>query len=139
MESYSGSAIVVQWITSSGTATLSGKQTNFAYTPTINLIDQTAGADPAKTYLASVKDGSANIDALFVPGTSSGGTVTFSTCTEGIGGTLQWQPEGTASTKPKYSMPAISQGCSFQYPYSDTVKVTTAFQQNGLRVEGTNT
>ena len=136
--SYTGSALVVQWLYASGTNTISGNQRTFTYTPSIDLVDQTSGADTNKHYLTAVKDGQATLEALVQAGTNSGGTAAFSTLTEGNSGTLIWSPEGTAATKPKYTMPAISNGAGFTYPYADVVVASVSFQQNGTRTEGTN-
>jgi hypothetical protein len=136
--SYSGSALVVTWFQGSGTNVISGDQTAFDYTPSIDLIDQTSGADANKQYLSSVKDGQASMSSYFQTGTNARGTVTWSTLTEGNVGTLQWQPEGTAAGKPKYSMPAISKGVGISYPYADKVVASASWQQNGTRTEGTN-
>ena len=136
--SYSGSALVVTWTQASGTNIISGDQTSFDYTPSIDLIDQTSGADTNKKYLSSVKDGSVSMTSYFQSGTNLRGTASWTTLTEGLVGTLMWQPEGTATTKPKYTMPAISKGVGFSHPYADKVTASLSFQQNGTRVEGTN-
>ena len=138
MAAFSGSALVVKWIYS-GTTVLTGDQRTFSYTPSIDLIDQTAGGDPNKTYLTAVKDGRAQMSALFQDTTTSGGTATFTKCGEGYSGTIEWYPEGTALGKSKYTMPAICMGAAFTYPYADVTEVAVEFQQNGARTEGTAT
>jgi hypothetical protein len=138
MTRYLGKNLDVKWIDGSGTITISGNQTAFDYTPSIALVDQTAGADTNKTYLTSVKDGKASLSALFHGGTVTGGTVTTSRLAEGTEGTLIWSPEGTASGKPKYTIPAISTGAAFSYPFDNKVEFKAEFQQNGARVEGSN-
>ncbi|MFA5153246.1 MAG: hypothetical protein WC554_11845 [Clostridia bacterium] len=136
--SYSGSALVVTWFQGSGTNIISGDQTTFDYTPSIDLIDQTSGADSNKKYINGVKDGQVSMSSYFQSGTNLRGTATWATLTEGLAGTLMWQPEGTATTKPKYTIPAISKGVGFSHPYADKVTASISFQQNGTRVEGTN-
>jgi len=136
--SYSGSALSVTWLYASGTNIISGNQTNFSYTPTIDLIDQTSGADSNKRYLNGPKDGQATLESLFQSGTNAGGTAMAAVLTEGNYGTLIWSPEGTAATKPKYTMPCRSQGVGFSYPYAGVVTMSVSFQQDGTRVEGTN-
>ena len=136
--SYSGSALIVTWFQGSGTNVISGDQTTFSYTPVVDLIDQTSGADANKKYIVGVKDGNASLSSYFQSGTNARGTATWTTLTEGLFGTLQWQPEGTAVGKAKYSMPAVSQGVSIAYPFADKVTADASFQQNGTRTEGTN-
>ena len=138
MSTFAGSSLVVSWMQPAATTILTGDHKSLTYTPSINFIDATAGADTHKTYIAGVKDGSATYSANMQGGTASGGTITFSTVAEGNLGTLKIQPEGTASTKPYINIPAISQGAAFNYPYQDVVEVTVNFQQNGARVEGSN-
>ncbi len=138
MTAYTGSALDVKWVDTTGTVTISGDQTLFEYAPSIDLVDQTAGADTNKTYLTTLKDGKASMTALLQAGTASGGTLTFSRLSEGTPGTIIWSPEGTAASKPKYTMPAISMGANFSYPFDNRTEVKVDFQQNGARIEGTN-
>jgi hypothetical protein len=138
MADFSGSALDVKWQYGTGTYTLTGDQRTFSYTPSIDLIETTAGADANKNYISGPKDGQAQFEALMQTGTALTGTAMYSTLNEGNAGTLVWSPEGTATTKPKYTMPAISLGVSYGYPYSDAVTTSVSFQQNGARTEGTN-
>ena len=135
MSTYAGSSLVVTWKQASATTVLTGDHKSLSYTPSINFIDSTAGADANKSYIAGVKDGSLTFNANFQSGTNSGGTVTYAVLAEGAAGTLQWQPEGTAGTKPTYEIPSLSQGAQFSYPYDNVVEVTVNFQQNGARAE----
>lgn len=137
MATYAGSSLVVEWIQAAATTTLTGDHKSFSYTPTINLIKATAGADANESYIPNVKDGTGTFNANVQSGSGAGGTAAFATLAEGNIGTLKWYPEGSASTKPYYQIPAISQGAQFSYPYQDVVEATCPFQQNGARVEGT--
>lgn len=135
---YAGSSLVLTWIQAAATTVLTGDHKSCTYTPTINLIDKTAGAATHKSYIPNVKDGSVTFNANMQAGTNSGGTATFSTLSRGNIGTLQIQPEGTAAGKPKITIPAISQGAAQSWPYNDTVEVTVNWQQNGAETEGTS-
>ena len=138
MAGYAGSSLVVTWIQAAATTTLTGDHKSCSYTPSIGFFDETAGADTNKKYLAGVKDGSVTFNANFQSGTGSGGTAAFSTLTEGNLGTVQIQPEGTASTKPDIKVPSLSQGVSYSYPYDGIVEVTVNWQQTGTRAESAN-
>lgn len=138
MTAYVGNNLDVKWIDASGTVTLNGDQTLFDYAPSIDLVDQTAGADTNKTYLTTLKDGKASLTAYLQAGTASGGTLTFSRVYEGAVGTIVYSPEGTAATKPKYTLPVIAMGAAFSYPFAGNVEAKVDFQQNGARTEGTN-
>ena len=139
MSSYAGSSLVVIWTTSAATTTLTGNHRNFTYTPSMEFIEETAGADTTKKYLASVTDGAASFEAIFEAGTATGGTLTYSTCIIAQVGTLKWMPEGTAGTLPYYSFPGICQGAALAYPYRDVVSVTVNWQQNGTLTAAANT
>jgi len=117
---------------------LHGDFTVFDYSPSIDLVDQSAGVDTNKTYLTTLKDGKASLTTNFQSGTAVGGTASFSRVYEGASGTVVWSPEGTAAAKPKYTIPAIAMGAVFSYPYAGLVEAKCDFQQNGARVEGTN-
>lgn len=138
MATYSGSALVVNWIQAAATTTLTGDHRSLSYTPSVNLYDATAGADANKNYIVGTKDGNATFNAVMQAGTGSGGTATYSTLTEGNIGTLEWMPNGTASPTPNIKIPAISQGVGFSFPYDNVVEITATFQQNGARVESAN-
>jgi hypothetical protein len=138
MASDIGSACDIRWLYSTGTQVLGGDFRSFSYTPSVNLIDETAGSDPNKLYLKGQVDGQAQLTALFQTGTNTGGTTQFSTLAEGNFGTLIYSKEGTATTKPKVTIPAYSQGVSISFPYDNCVEVSVSWQQSGARVEGTN-
>ena len=138
MAGYTGVSMDIKWLYAAGTTSLSGDYRSLDYTPSIDMVDQSAGADTNKTYITALKDGRVSLTAVFQSGNVAGGTAMAAVLAEGNSGTLIWSPEGTAATKPKYTIPAISMGASFAYPYNDLVVLTCDFQQNGARTEGTN-
>jgi len=138
MPSQVGSAWVGLWIQAAATTVLSGDYRTFDYAPKVDLLDESAGADTTHLYIATLKDGSASFGALLQTGAGAGGTAMQAALVEGAVGTLKWSPEGTATTKPLYTMPAISQGASMKYQYAGLTEISVSWQQNGVRVEGTN-
>jgi hypothetical protein len=138
MPAYSGVNLNAQWIQAAATTVLSGDYRTLNYAPSIDLLDESAGADATKLYIAAQKDGQASFASLLQTGSGAGGTAMAAALVEGAVGTLIWSPEGTAAAKPKYTLPAISQGASFNYQYAGLSEFSVNFQQNGLRVEGTN-
>lgn len=138
MTAYTGKDLDLKWIDGSGTATVSGDQTAFEYNPSIELVDQTAGADTNKSYVTGVKDGKASLTAYMQAGTGAGGTIIFNRLIEGSSGTLIWSPEGTATGKPKYTAPMIVNSYSSSVPFGGNVEIKVDFQQNGARVDGAN-
>ena len=132
MPSYSGSALYAEWVYSGGTVILSGDFRKIDYTPSIDLLDETAGADPAKKRIVGVKDGQANMSMV----RQAGGTALENALVEGTEGTLIWGPEGTTTGKGKKTLPAISGGVKSTQPYNNVVEISIAFTQNGSRTDG---
>ena len=138
MSCFVGSSLVVRWIQTAATTTLSGDQRSMTYTPSVSLIDCTAGADTAKQYLVSLADATWTFNAVMQGGTASGGSITWATLKEGNQGTIEIMPEGTATGATKISVPSISMGVAYSWPYDNVCEVTVNGQQSGFRTEGTN-
>jgi hypothetical protein len=138
MSTFAGSSIVIGWQQSAATTTITGDHKSFTFTPSINLINSTAGADANATYIAGVKDGTWTFNSNLQTGTASGGTSTFSTLAEGNLGTLWVYPEGSTAGKTCWRYPSIAQGAAFSFPYDNVVEATVNGQLNGARVEGTS-
>jgi hypothetical protein len=134
MPEYSGSAIVMNWIYSGGTVTLTGDQRSVNISPSIDFIDTTAGADPRRKRLASIADVTVSWSALM----QTGGTAIEDALAEGAAGTLIVQPEGTAAGKRKYTIGAFSQGAKLNFPYSDAVEITCDWMGDGNYTRATN-
>jgi hypothetical protein len=132
MPEFIPSSMVLQWAHSAGTISLHGDYRTFTYTPSADLVETTAGTDTNKGYLASQKDGKASIAWL-----DQAGTLSNIGMNEGAIGTLIWGPEGSGTSKPKYSMPAISGGLARSYGYNALSEYSCDFQQNGARTDGT--
>ena len=138
MSSIIGSAAVIRWIQAAGTTILSGDYRTFTYTPSIELLDETAGADTNRQRVSYMKDGQAAMTALMQSGSGAGGTAMAAALVEGAVGTLEWNLEGTAAGKVKNYIPAISMGCPVTMPYNNFIELSPTWQQNGTRSEGTN-
>ena len=136
MAGYVGNIAICTWTTSTGTGTLSADFRTFNYSPSVDLVEETAGADANKLYLAAQKDG--KFSWAGVQQAVTAGTALLALMNEGQIGTLFYSPEGTAATKPKYTIPAISMGWKQNEPYNNVVEITCEWQQNGARTEGTN-
>ena len=134
MAEFSGSALVVKWVTTAGTVDLSGDYRTLNLDPSINMIEATAGSDTDKVYLPSVKDKKVSYTGVF----QSAGTATEDALVEGTYGTLTIQPEGTATGKRKYTIPAYAQGGKFNWKYNDIVEINCDFQGSGAMTRGTN-
>lgn len=131
MTDYTGKDLVVQWIYSGGTIALTSDYRTAAYTPSVDLVEASAGNDTHKTYLVALKDGKFSLTYL----DQTGGTAIMTACAEGTSGTLKIYPEGTAGGKPSQTIPAIAMGAQRNYPYNDVVEISVEWQQNGARVD----
>jgi hypothetical protein len=95
---------------------------------TIDMVDSTAGAAAAKTYIKTVKDGKATLKLVWQ---GADGTATTSKFRNGQEGTLLWGPEGTASNKPKGGVYAFVTGTKRTIPYADLVTMEINLQFSG--------
>lgn len=129
-----GKDLNVQWLSGGGTTVLTGDFRTFSYTPSIDMIEDTAGADTHKHYIPGLKSGQVSMTYIH----QSGGSVTLTALVPGTEGTLIWSEEGTASGKPKHTAVAISQGAATSHPYTDLVEVSISFQLNGAVTDGSN-
>ena len=135
---FSGSALYAEWVYSGGTVVLSGQQRSLSLSPSVDLLDGTAGSDADKEYLAGVKDATVSYSGVM---SGMADSPTFmaveAALAEGVSGTLYFGPQGTTSTYRKYTVPAISLGPSITIPYDDVVEISNEFQKNGALTRGT--
>lgn len=128
MAEYTGSGLKMEWIYSGSTVNLDGDYRTFTLTPVVDMIDTTAGADASRTYITSYKTISCSVSLV----AQTGGTVLEDALQAGNFGTLIVRPEGTASGKRKYTIPAYSMGAVFNFPYDNLVEITCDFQPSGV-------
>lgn len=133
MPAYSGSAVVVDWVTSSGTTGLHADYKTISYTPSVDLIEVTAGSDADKSYVVGPKSGQASFTGIM----QASGTAITAKLIEGQVGTLNIYPEGSASGKQKLSFPAISMGAKYSVAYAGVNELSADWTQNGARTDGT--
>ena len=122
MTTYTGKAL---YFTFAGTV-LNADFRSFEPNFSMGLEDASAGADVGVTRLTTLKDGSASLTMRGI----AGGTAMMAVLTEGQGGTLTWQPEGTAAGKPKGSVVAIVESLSESLGYNSVTEWSVTFQQN---------
>lgn len=133
MAEFTGSALDVKWVLAASTTDLSGDFRTVSWNPSIGMVEATAGSDPFKSYLTTQKDTSVSYSGVF----QTAGTGTELALITGQYGTLIIGPEGTGATKRKYTLPAFSQGCKFNFAYADVVELACDFQGNGTATYGT--
>lgn len=133
MAQFTGSALVVKF---KGT-TVSSRFRVFTTKEEIDLEDQSAGNDVAKSYLTALEDGDAKLEVLNErDGTAA--TAVWNLLDKGAEGTLDWQPEGTATNDPRHWVNAIVKTREREFPYEKVVKATFTFQFSGVVTDTVN-
>ena len=133
-----GSALYASWAAVNsagsvlGSVQLNTDFRNFVYTPSMDLVDATAGADAAKRNIASFKGGQITCSQIMQ---SDLGTATMTYLAEGQRGTMTWGEAGTVATKPKHVAGFLCLGSTFSTPYNDIVIIDTTWSQDTARVD----
>jgi hypothetical protein len=131
---YAGSAMYLQWVSSAGTVTLQDDFREFNWSPTLNFIDATAGADTYERLLPSYGVGG---DITLTMVSQYDGTALLTALARQIQGTLIYGPSGTANGYVAYSIPAYSQGPQFSQPFDDVVELSVNFRQYAAETRST--
>jgi hypothetical protein len=134
MTAVSGSAAFALWVTSDGTTTLTGDYRTLSYTPTIELYDQTAGADGALSYITGREGGDFSIGMVLQ---ATDGSAIQAQFEKGKVGTMTWGEQGSVTTKIKRVAPMICTGAKITVPYNEVIDFTADFKQNGTATLGT--
>jgi len=135
MAEITGKDLVINWFPSSGgTIALSGDFRTVSYTPSGKLANATAGSDAFESYIGTVKDTKVSYKGVM----QSAGTALEDALESNTFGTLIIQPEGTASGKRKYTIPAFAGGANISWPYADTVEISCDFQGSGTPTKASN-
>jgi hypothetical protein len=128
-----GTALHLQWCTSSATINFNTDYRDFKTSETKELLEETAGADADKKYIVSYGDGNASFSGLY----QSGGTTPFASCRPGQLGTLKVGWDGSAAGSVLETIPAIVSTLDLSDAYNDLVKIDISWQQNGSKSYGT--
>ena len=134
MAEYAGSAMVLRWVTSAGTQVLNTDFRTFSWTPSLNWIDATAGADTYEVLLPSYGVG-AEIPVTMVAQTANGTLIGY--LARQTAGSLVYYPAGTGSTNVYYTIPATCAGPQWSQSYNDVVTITANFRQTSVETLGT--
>lgn len=132
MAAFSGSALNLSWVWSGGTVALAGDFRNFEWTPSLSLIETSAGADTFREFISSIGEaGALSYTAVM----QSGGTALIAALASGNAGTLVYSPSGTATGQPKSTIPAISRGVGYTQPYNEVVEMKVEWQQSAAHTQ----
>jgi len=126
--------LAVSWNTAAfGTVWLEDDFRALDVTESVTDANSTAGNDTYAGHLPTYTDANATFEML---GTTGSGTAHWTKLAPRTTGTLDWYPEGTASTKPKHSAAAYISSRDRSYPYADVVTVSLGFQFDGAITDG---
>ena len=120
---FAGSAAYLSWVHAGGTLVLNTDFRTITYTPTLEKIDATAGADTYRQKLASFGDASLVFSGLF----PSNGTAQLTGLAEKTTGTITYGMAGTATNSPKITFPAVSNGPNINEPFDNMVEISCTF------------
>ena len=129
MSEYAGSAMSLDWIYSGGTVELEADYRTFNWAPTLNYIDATAGQDTFESLLASYGTGP-EITCTLVA--QADGTALLTALARQTAGSLVYGPEGTATGKTKYTIPATSAGPQWSQVFNDVTEITAQWRQTSV-------
>ena len=108
----------------------------FGGSRSIGKVDASAGSDAFTTYLTTLKDGTRSATVVV----QAGDTATKGTLTPGVGGSLEWGFEGSATgaTLPKSSCTSVFvESYNESMAYNDLIVVDVSWQLNADIVDGT--
>jgi hypothetical protein len=121
---FAGSALYATWVHSGGTVLLHTDFRQASFTPSLELIDATAGSDAYRQRIASFASASFSFSGIF----PSNGTAMLQALKEGTTGTISYSPAGTATNSPRITFPAICEGAQYSQPYNDIVEISCSWQ-----------
>lgn len=128
MAKLSGSALYVSF----GGTNLSATIRNFEVPEEQEMADATAGADPYRNFVTTVKTIEASCELLVQDHAS--GTAVHAAVKIGTQGTLLWGLEGTATGKPKGGFLATISKSEKSYPFDDVAVIALTFTNAGTAV-----
>lgn len=97
---------------------------DFSGSEEMGMVDDSAGSDSARTYLTTLKDGSASATVVL----QASGTVIWDALVPGTAGTLEWGEEGTTAGKQKHSVWAKVESREKSMSYDDLIVCDIAWQ-----------
>jgi hypothetical protein len=115
------------YISFKGTA-ISADYRKFEVELSQDTVEKSAGVEASKSYIATLKDGTAKLTYAYVGTSGSAYTGLFAL---GEKGTLLWGPEGNATGKPKGGAEAIVVAHSKPMSYNELITRTVTFQFTG--------
>ncbi|NIN68415.1 MAG: hypothetical protein GTO63_27650 [Anaerolineae bacterium] len=129
----SGETLYLEWVDPSGTVVLDADYREFGPSEEVQLIDQSAGPDVARTYIPRLEDGAADLRMIWVDiNNSPSGTLIWTRLDKASEGTLRWGEEGNTTGDPRHTVAAIVQSRDKTIPYDGEMEASFTFQFNGV-------
>lgn len=124
---FAGTAVVVQWIYSGGTVTLSGDTRSCTITPSVSNYDSTSSGDSRMRRLPGRGDATVAWEGV----ANQGGTALLAALAAGTTGTVIVGPQGTATGSPRTTVSGICMGATQNIPYADVVTLSVSWEGDG--------
>lgn len=105
-----------------------GRYQSLSATETGGVVDASAGADTVRTYLTTLKDGTATASILMETGV---GTLIWKAIAPLTSGTLWWAEEGSSSNKQEHHVWAIVTERRKTVGYADLIVADVTWQFSG--------
>lgn len=133
MAKFTGAGLVLTF----GATTLTTTFRGFDPEEDMGTVDASAGADTARSYVNTLKDGKASIDYL-LDNTTVAGDPKWTAVVPGTTATLTWSELGTATGNVKHSVSATVTSRKKSHPYDGLVMAHVEFVFNAAVTEGVN-
>jgi len=118
-----------------GTTVLDTDYRAFGESETGASVDISAGADAYKTYLTTLADGTASATIMVQSGTAF--TAVWAALIPNTEGTLEWAPEGTATSAQQHKVNAFVTKREKSMEFADIVVCDIGWQFSGSVTDGT--
>lgn len=121
MTAYTGTSLWIKF----GSTVLSGDYQSFTDTETGGVVDASAGADTSRSYLTTLKDGTASASLALQ---TSAGTLIWEAVAPLTSGTLWWADEGSTASKQIHYVWAIVSERRKSLAYADLTVADVTWQ-----------
>lgn len=128
---YVGDNVVVLFDTGGATYTLTGDQTSWSVSWTIQSADVTAGTDGGVEEKPTLQDITSSLTTFHL---GTAGTAVWAAVYPGVEGTIRYGPQGTASGKPKGQFRAFVQSKPIEIPFNEGVTRQVDFRGLGTMI-----
>lgn len=137
MAKFKGDQLVIEWLSGSGTAALSGQYHALHVQHGADVIDITSGTVANREFLAGPAFFSIRLEGYHNGTASPLGTADLTALAPRSGGTVRVSPLGTATGQPYYLGSALVTGRTFDFTFDDLATVSIEWRGSGALTQGT--